>query len=131
MLRLLSRIRPTLKEGNGGRLDVADCARRTGGQKMHVDVESTEADLRVAFKHVAAGDTQAFSRLYDQLANASYSVCTEIDAPGRDRIMLATWMFVWVNAASLYAMNKPVEALVLSVARDVGAAGVNSRDRNL
>lgn len=100
------------------------------GPEMHVDVDSTEVDLRTAFKQVADGDTDAFGRLYDQLANTSYSVCTEIDAPGRDRIMLATWIFVWVNAASLYAMNKPVEALVLSVARDVGAAGVNGRDRN-
>lgn len=116
--------------GNDGRIDVIDRAEPTGGQTVREEFAGSEADLRVAFKQTADGDMRAFSRLYDRLANASYSVCSEMDASGRDRIMLATWIFVWVNAAALYALNKPVEALVLSVARDLGAAKTDRRDRS-
>ena len=68
---------------------------------------------------VAAGDTAAFSLLYDLLSVATYSVLLkhlpmQADA---DRAMKAMWLFVWRNAATLSSTSGSVSDQIMAAAQ--------------
>ena len=68
---------------------------------------------------VGAGDMDAFSELYDSLAAATYALCALSTTPMQDDAMRRTWLYIWVNAASLQLLNMPTRALVLNIAHEM------------
>ncbi|MBG6055777.1 hypothetical protein IWX81_002205 [Salinibacterium sp. CAN_S4] len=64
---------------------------------------------------VAAGDSAAFSRLYDILSVATYTVFRRHfpDQAEADLAMKAMWLSVWQNASTLsHAPGTPSEKIV-------------------
>ena len=64
---------------------------------------------------VAAGDSVAFSRLYDILSVATYSVLRRHlpDQADADTAMKAMWVSVWQNASALsHEPGTPAEKIV-------------------
>ncbi|CAD6009176.1 hypothetical protein [Agreia sp. COWG] len=72
--------------------------------------------MRATLVSVAAGDVIAFGALYDHLALATYTVCRVWSRQPFDVAMQKTWLFVWVNAATLCLRPSPTRMVILDVA---------------
>ena len=86
--------------------------------------ESTNGHLLL--EQIAAGDTNAFSALYDTFAGATYAIClnTTTNAAAADNAMTKTWIFIWTHAATLNKQAGSTQSIVLT-----NAQALNSQHR--
>lgn len=86
------------------------------GSFLHTD---SNEDLHAWLNLAGLGDTRAFARMYDSLATATYTVCTRTGSPDQDSAMHKTWLYIWVNAASLRLLKIPTRTLILEIAQEM------------
>ena len=67
---------------------------------------------------VVNGDEASFSRIYDQLAGATYSICQHhlLTPVAVDEAMRGLWLYIWQNAARLAALDGSPWATLIATA---------------